>query len=124
MAEDEIFKQVLGPERHGRVRRYGLGPTPSSIFGSSLSRSQLLNMLETTNKRNKMMQSMLDDMRKENKEERKRNEEERRRNEEERKKMEKKYEELRALIEGRLLPSSSLSELFIKIFLLYFNNYD
>lgn len=25
----------MGPERHGRVRGYGLGPTPTSIFGST-----------------------------------------------------------------------------------------
>nr|CAN79038.1 hypothetical protein VITISV_024212 [Vitis vinifera] len=30
---DEIYTQVMGPERHGRVRGYGFGPTPTSIFG-------------------------------------------------------------------------------------------
>ena len=30
--EDEIYHKVVGKERHGRVRGYGLGPTPTSIF--------------------------------------------------------------------------------------------
>ncbi|KAL6325990.1 hypothetical protein AAG906_038482 [Vitis piasezkii] len=39
---DEIYTQVMGPERHGRVRGYGFGPTPTSIFGStSRRRSEL-----------------------------------------------------------------------------------
>ncbi|XP_059589813.1 uncharacterized protein LOC109124170 [Vitis vinifera] len=32
---DEIYTQVMGPKRHGRVRGYGFGPTPTSIFGST-----------------------------------------------------------------------------------------
>ncbi|KAL6325843.1 hypothetical protein AAG906_030958 [Vitis piasezkii] len=40
---DEIYTQVMGLERHGRVRGYGFGPTPTSIFGStSKRRSELL----------------------------------------------------------------------------------
>ncbi|RVW36057.1 hypothetical protein CK203_117664, partial [Vitis vinifera] len=35
---DEIYTQVMGPERHGRVRRYGFGPIPTSIFGSTSRR--------------------------------------------------------------------------------------
>ncbi|XP_059594024.1 uncharacterized protein LOC100249107 [Vitis vinifera] len=35
---DEIYTQVMGPERHGRVRGYGFGPTPSSVFGSTSRR--------------------------------------------------------------------------------------
>ncbi|RVW29027.1 hypothetical protein CK203_088895 [Vitis vinifera] len=31
---DEIYTQVMGPKRHGRVRGYGFGPTPTSVFGS------------------------------------------------------------------------------------------
>ncbi|KAF8407996.1 hypothetical protein HHK36_007136 [Tetracentron sinense] len=37
---DDIFTQVMGPERHGRVRGYGLGPTPTSVFGSTSSQSR------------------------------------------------------------------------------------
>ncbi|RVX18232.1 hypothetical protein CK203_006326 [Vitis vinifera] len=35
---DEIYTQVMGPERHGRVRGYGFGPTPASIFGCTSRR--------------------------------------------------------------------------------------
>ncbi|KAF8393962.1 hypothetical protein HHK36_020164 [Tetracentron sinense] len=37
---DDIYTQVMGPERHGRVRGYGLGPTPTSVFGSMSSQSR------------------------------------------------------------------------------------
>ncbi|KAF8407330.1 hypothetical protein HHK36_006457 [Tetracentron sinense] len=30
----DIYTHVMGPERHGRVRGYGLGQTPTSVFGS------------------------------------------------------------------------------------------
>eukprot|EP00261_Vitis_vinifera_P040885 XP_019082128.1 PREDICTED: uncharacterized protein LOC100244921 isoform X3 [Vitis vinifera] len=43
---DEIYTQVMGPERHGRVRGYGFGPTPTSIFGST-SRRRLGVILST-----------------------------------------------------------------------------
>ncbi|RVX07752.1 hypothetical protein CK203_021830 [Vitis vinifera] len=50
---DEIYTQVMGLERHGRVRGYGFGPTPTSIFGSTSRRrsgviisTQLENALE------------------------------------------------------------------------------
>ncbi|KAF8389525.1 hypothetical protein HHK36_026220 [Tetracentron sinense] len=33
----DIYTHVMGPELHGRVRGYGLGPTPTSVFGSSSS---------------------------------------------------------------------------------------
>ncbi|KAJ9693780.1 hypothetical protein PVL29_009643 [Vitis rotundifolia] len=35
---DEIYTQVMGPERHGRVRGYGFCPTPTSVFGSTSRR--------------------------------------------------------------------------------------
>ena len=33
--DDMIFTQVMGPERPGRVRGFGLGATPSLVFGGS-----------------------------------------------------------------------------------------
>ena len=36
----------MGPERHGRVRGYGFGPTPTSVFGST-SRRQSVGTLAT-----------------------------------------------------------------------------
>ncbi|KAJ8639654.1 hypothetical protein MRB53_016348 [Persea americana] len=37
---DDIYTQVMGTERHGRVRGYGLGPTPRSVFGSTPGQSR------------------------------------------------------------------------------------
>lgn len=34
---DDVFSQVMGPDRHGRVRGYGLGPTPTRLWGPSSS---------------------------------------------------------------------------------------
>ena len=31
--DDEIFAQVMGPKRSGRLRGYGMGPTPSQLVG-------------------------------------------------------------------------------------------
>ncbi|KAJ9697055.1 hypothetical protein PVL29_009007 [Vitis rotundifolia] len=50
---DEIYTQVMGPERHGHVRGYGFGPTPTSIFGSTSrrrSRAFLSTQLENVQK--------------------------------------------------------------------------
>ncbi|KAJ8624699.1 hypothetical protein MRB53_033229 [Persea americana] len=30
---DDIYSKVIGLEQHGRIRGYGLGPTPTSVFG-------------------------------------------------------------------------------------------
>ncbi|RVW79754.1 hypothetical protein CK203_058232 [Vitis vinifera] len=35
---DEIYTQVMGSERHGHVRGYGFGPTPTSVFDSNSRR--------------------------------------------------------------------------------------
>ncbi|XP_039117807.1 uncharacterized protein LOC120253540 [Dioscorea cayenensis subsp. rotundata] len=35
MVETQILNQIIGKERHGRVRGLGLGPTPTSYYGSS-----------------------------------------------------------------------------------------
>ena len=46
---DDIYAQVMGPERHGCVRGYGFGVTPTLVFGSSStgqSRSTLSTQLE------------------------------------------------------------------------------
>lgn len=31
--EDNIFNEKKGEDRYGRVRGYGIGPTPSQVFG-------------------------------------------------------------------------------------------
>lgn len=38
---DNVFTQVLGPDGHGRVRTYGTGPTPTTIFGKVMGASSL-----------------------------------------------------------------------------------
>ena len=46
---DDIYAQVMGRERHGRVQGYGFGVTPTLVFGSSStgqSRSTLSSQLE------------------------------------------------------------------------------
>ena len=46
---DDIYAQVMGRERHGRVRCYEFGVTPILVFGSSntgKSRSTLSVQLE------------------------------------------------------------------------------
>ncbi|XP_030953586.1 uncharacterized protein LOC115976445 [Quercus lobata] len=37
MSQDQMFTEVFGPERHGRVRGYGAGITPTKLKGSSSS---------------------------------------------------------------------------------------
>ena len=38
ISQDQMFVEVFGPERHGRVRGYGAGVTPTKLWGSSSSR--------------------------------------------------------------------------------------
>ena len=38
--ENDIFSKVMGCDKPGRVRTYGLGPTPTQVFGPMYSRSQ------------------------------------------------------------------------------------
>ncbi|CAL5394562.1 unnamed protein product [Camellia sinensis] len=38
--DEEIITQVLGPERPGRVRTYGLGPSLTNVFGGRYRQSQ------------------------------------------------------------------------------------
>ncbi|RWR97188.1 bromodomain-containing protein 4-like protein isoform X3 [Cinnamomum micranthum f. kanehirae] len=58
---DEIYTQVMGEERHGRVRGYGLGPTPTSVFGSTSRQSQaaydeVVGELSSVNKKLQQME--------------------------------------------------------------------
>ena len=38
ISQDQMFVEVFGFERHGRVRGYGAGVTPTKLWGSSSSR--------------------------------------------------------------------------------------
>lgn len=77
IVEDEIFSQIMGPERHGRVRGYGLGPTPTSVFGKGPTRAELISELKESNKRNEEMKDEIGQLKKMMEEERKKNEEDR-----------------------------------------------
>ncbi|KAL7209508.1 hypothetical protein ACSBR1_031117 [Camellia fascicularis] len=46
--QEQIFTQVMGPERPGRVRTFGLGPSPTDVFGGGYRRSQEQNHLFQT----------------------------------------------------------------------------
>ncbi|GMP78521.1 hypothetical protein CsSME_00034435 [Camellia sinensis var. sinensis] len=46
--QEQIFTQVMGPERPGRVRTFGLGPSPTDVFGGGYRRSQEHNRLFQT----------------------------------------------------------------------------
>ena len=44
-SHDDIYSQVMGKERHGRVRGLGFGPTPKST-GSTSKSCERLRMVE------------------------------------------------------------------------------
>ncbi|CAL5357624.1 unnamed protein product [Camellia sinensis] len=46
--QEQIFTQIMGPERPGRVRTFGLGPSPTDVFGGGYRRSQEQNRLFQT----------------------------------------------------------------------------
>ncbi|XP_028063800.1 uncharacterized protein LOC114267017 [Camellia sinensis] len=46
--QEQIFTQVMGPERPGHVRTFGLGPSPTDGFGGGYRRSQEQNRLFQT----------------------------------------------------------------------------
>uniref|UniRef100_A0A5B7BPA4 Bromo domain-containing protein n=1 Tax=Davidia involucrata TaxID=16924 RepID=A0A5B7BPA4_DAVIN len=48
-AQDDIFSQVMGHDRHGRVRTYGLGPSPSDLGGPKPSHDEALKMVSEAN---------------------------------------------------------------------------
>ncbi|CAL5355162.1 unnamed protein product [Camellia sinensis] len=45
---EQIFTQVMGPERPGRVRTFGLGPSPTDVFGGRYRQSQEQNHIFQT----------------------------------------------------------------------------
>ena len=64
--EDEMYHKMVGKKRHGRVREYALGPTPTSVFGSNSCRWDLLGKLTEANKLNEKMQTKVEELEKEN----------------------------------------------------------
>ncbi|XXG88783.1 hypothetical protein AAC387_Pa12g0953 [Persea americana] len=43
-AQNDIFTQVMGEDRHGRVSTFGLGVTPSDIYGPRVSTAEAREM--------------------------------------------------------------------------------
>ncbi|WOL13734.1 hypothetical protein Cni_G22512 [Canna indica] len=62
--EDEIYQQVIGPERHGRTRGYGLGLILSSVFGATPGRIELTSQLRAANVHNEKLISKIDELEK------------------------------------------------------------
>ncbi|XP_058188599.1 uncharacterized protein LOC131306400 isoform X2 [Rhododendron vialii] len=46
---DDVFHQVMGRDRHGRVRTYGLGPAPSDLGVPKSSHAEALKMVAQAN---------------------------------------------------------------------------
>ena len=46
--QEQIFTQIMGPERPGRVRTFGLGPSPTDVFGGRYRQSQEQNHIFQT----------------------------------------------------------------------------
>ena len=57
---------MVGKERHGRVREYGLGPTSTFVFGANPCRLDLLGKLTEANELNEKMQTKVEELEKEN----------------------------------------------------------
>lgn len=47
-SRDDLLVKVLGEDRRGHVRCFGLVPTPSDVFGSNPTRAECLRILSET----------------------------------------------------------------------------
>ena len=61
LSVDDINTQVLGPERHGRVRSLGFGATLTSVFGVTKKETNaaLASKLKETQEREEQMQQQI-----------------------------------------------------------------
>ena len=61
LSVDDIYTQVLGPERHGRVRSLGFGATLTSVFGVTKKETNaaLASKLKETQEREEQMQQQI-----------------------------------------------------------------
>ncbi|WOL01691.1 hypothetical protein Cni_G10408 [Canna indica] len=57
-------KEVVGPERHGRIRGYGLGPTPTIVFGTTPGHIELASQLRIANTQNAELKTKIDELEK------------------------------------------------------------
>ncbi|WOK97743.1 hypothetical protein Cni_G06451 [Canna indica] len=92
--KEEIYRQVVGPERHGHTRGYGLGPTSTTVFGTTPGHIELTSQLRIANTQNAELKTKIDDLEKKMDDDRRKMEERmEERMEMERKKVEEKMEE-------------------------------
>ncbi|XP_058078038.1 uncharacterized protein LOC131226265 [Magnolia sinica] len=54
----DIFSEVMGDERHGRVCTYGLGPSPSDIWGTTSHSVQSQGMTSNAQKRDEQYEEL------------------------------------------------------------------
>ncbi|XP_058067679.1 uncharacterized protein LOC131217013 [Magnolia sinica] len=57
-AGKDIFSEVMGDERHGRARAYGLGPSPSDIWGTTSHSVQSQGMTSNAQKRDEQYEEL------------------------------------------------------------------
>ena len=59
VCNDDLFAKVVGEDKHGRVRCYGLGPSPSDVWGAKPSPTECLRMLTVSqNNENKLKKEL------------------------------------------------------------------
>ncbi|XP_058086040.1 uncharacterized protein LOC131233365 isoform X1 [Magnolia sinica] len=50
-ARDDLLSQVMGEDKYGRVRTYGLGPSPSDLWGATSSQQRMTSIDQRRDKR-------------------------------------------------------------------------
>lgn len=58
-AEGDVFSQVVGRDRHGRVRCLGLGPSPSDFVGTKPTQAEAMKMVTEANDEVRQMKERL-----------------------------------------------------------------
>ncbi|PKI61672.1 hypothetical protein CRG98_017896 [Punica granatum] len=96
--DDELYRQVVGPERHGRTRGYVLGLTPSTVFGTTPGRIELASQLHAASTQNIELRSKIDNLEKKIEDDRKKIEERM----EERRMIEERMEVVREKMEEKM----------------------
>ena len=59
---DDIYAQVMGPERHGRVRTLGLGISPTIVFGNKGSKASEVERREIERRHQQVLHRIRQEM--------------------------------------------------------------
>ncbi|XP_058108958.1 uncharacterized protein LOC131252020 [Magnolia sinica] len=51
--KNDLLSQVMGEDRHGRARTYGLGPSPSDLWGTTSSQQRMASIAQRRDERYK-----------------------------------------------------------------------